>query len=136
MNRVYRIAALMVLGLSLAAPSAARADGTAENEKIRVTMVAPATVVRGSTFELIIDFLNLTDRKLKVRSVVGMQTPFGRLTGPVPSVRRLDPNAGVEVSALMLCEADTPPGTYTLYVEVKTGDLTLTIPHTMTVVDE
>ena len=136
MNRIHRFAALVALVAALAAPPAVRADGTAENEQIRVTMVAPATVVRGSTYELIIDFLNLTNRKLKVRSVVGMQTPFGRLTGPIPSVRRLDPNAGVEVAALMLCEADTPPGQYTFFVEVRTGELTLTIPHTMTVVDE
>jgi hypothetical protein len=136
MRHAHRVVALVALVLSLAAPPAARADGTAENEKIRVTLVAPATVVRGSTYELIIDFENLTDRKLKVRSLVGMQTPFGKLYGPIPSPKRLEPSAGIEVAALMLCEADTPLGTYTVFVEVRTGDLTLTIPHTMTVVDE
>ena len=135
MNRAYRIVALVALLLSLAAPPGARADGTAENEKVRVAFDAPETVVRGSTYELIIDFLNLTDRKLKLRSMVGIQSPFGKLYGPIPSVRRLDPSAGVQVSALMLCESDTPLGTYTVFLEVKTGDLTLTIPHTMEVVD-
>ena len=132
---MHRSAVVAALALALAAPPAALADGSAENERLRVTMVAPATVVRGTAFEFVLDVENLTNQQLKVRSRAGMLTPFGRLYGPVPSPRKLEPRSGVEVAALMLCEEGTPLGTYEMFVEVTTGRLTLTIPHTITVVE-
>ena len=124
----------IALALLLSGPSAA-ADGSAENERLRVTVDINETVAQGSTFELVIDFENLSDKTIRVHSEVCMQTPFGMICGPIPSAKKIEAGQGVQVAALMLCETGTPPGDYNVLVVVRSGKHTLTIPHTITVVE-
>ena len=125
----------LALALLLVAQPA-RADGTAETERLRVTVDAGEVVTPGSTFELVINVVNLTDHRLRVRGEVCMKTPFGQLCGPVPMPRSVPANSGVEVAALMLCEEGTPLGDYTVMILVRSGREELSIPHTISVVEE
>lgn len=125
----------LAIAIALFAPPVF-ADGTAEGRKLRVSVDIFETVTPGSTFEVVINFENLTDRTIGVRSQVCMRSPFGPLCGPMPAPPEIEPNRGVEVAALFLCEAWTPPGDYEVTVVVKSGKETLTVPHTITVVGE
>ena len=124
----------LALALALVAQPA-RADGTAETERFRITVDAGEIVTPGSTFELIINVENLTDHRLRIRGEICMKTPFGDLCGPVLLPRSVPANSGVEAAALMLCEEGTPLGDYTVMILVRSGREELSIPHTITVVE-